>query len=298
VALRTWLLLLFAQTIWAGSYTAMKLAVAELPVGAVVFLRYGLATLGYLAILPKAGLPRLKGWDWALAAVIGAVVFALAPTMQVESLRHTQAADVSILVALEPVLTALLAALILREKLQRSTVVALALGVAGLLVLSGGGWSEQDSPGRLRLWGNLLFAASLVAESAVTVAGGRLARRYPALSTMALMKSAGFVTAALVYWPTVAEVDFAAVSTTAWASLLYLALVSSLTGYTVWYYVIRTVPVQQAALTLFVQPVIGAFFGWAILSEQIGWRTFGGAALVCGGFALLELSERRKRRRD
>ena len=45
VHLRHWLLLVLTQSIWTGSYLAMKLAGEEMPVGLIVCLRYGLATL-------------------------------------------------------------------------------------------------------------------------------------------------------------------------------------------------------------------------------------------------------------
>ena len=103
------MLLLAAQVGWADSSVAMKFAGDAMPVGSVVVFRYGIATFGYLLLLPLIGLPRLEKRDWFLVAVLGAVNFALAPTLQVESLRYTQAADVSILIGLEPLITVLLA---------------------------------------------------------------------------------------------------------------------------------------------------------------------------------------------
>ncbi len=133
---RIWTLLLAAQVGWAGSYVAMKFAGDAMPVGSVVVFRYGIATFGYLLLLPLIGLPRLEKRDWYLVAVLGVVNFALAPTLQVESLRYTQAADVSILIGLEPIITVLLAGLFLREHLDPRTIAAMGLGLVGVWVLS------------------------------------------------------------------------------------------------------------------------------------------------------------------
>ncbi|MDA1236882.1 MAG: DMT family transporter, partial [Acidobacteria bacterium] len=129
---RIWTLLLLAQAMWAGSYVAMKVAGDAMPVGAVVVFRYGIASLAYLFLIPIVGLPRMAKRDWALVAALGVVNFALTPTLQVQSLRLTRAADVSLLIGLEPILTVILAGLILRELLNPRIIGAMVLGLAGV----------------------------------------------------------------------------------------------------------------------------------------------------------------------
>ena len=91
-----WVWLFLVQFCWTGSYVAMKWAGEEMPVGVVVFLRYGLASAGFLAGNIFWGLPRVEKRDLALVALVGALNFAAAPAMQIASLRYTQAIDVSI----------------------------------------------------------------------------------------------------------------------------------------------------------------------------------------------------------
>lgn len=281
---------------WAGSYVAMKFAGAEMPAGVVVTLRYGFATLVYLLLIPLVGPPRIRGRDWWIVGGVGVVNFALSPVMQVTALQHTQAVDVAILVVLEPAVTVALAALLLRERLGRRTLGALALGLLGMLILSGTGAGAAGAEGGSRLFGNALFTASLLSEVAVTIAGGRLAPKYPALSTIAAMKACGFLVAAAVYLPALGETDFSAVSPRAWASLAYLALFASLFAYAAWYRVLRTAPVNQVALSLFVQPLIGSAIGYFLAGERIGWNTMVGALLICGGLAWQQASLSRRRR--
>ena len=82
----------------------MKWAGDEMPVGVVVFLRYGFASAGFLVGNLFSGLPRVGKRDLGLVALVGALNFAAAPALQIASLRYTQAIDVSILIALEPML--------------------------------------------------------------------------------------------------------------------------------------------------------------------------------------------------
>lgn len=286
------MLLVVAQAFWAGSYVAMKFAGDAMPVGSVVVYRYGIATLGYLFLLPFVGLPRFERRDWLLVIVLGAVNFALSPTLQVMSLQYTRATDVSILIGLEPVITVVLAGLFLREHLDKRLIGAMLLGLVGVWVLSDVN-ATADVAVRNRLWGNLLFLGSILCEAAVTVSGGRLARMYSPLGTVAAMKAIGFLTACVVYGPDVLATDPSSYDRMTWAALIYLGLLSSLVSYGVWYFVLGKIRVSQAAPSLFVQPVIGAALGWLILDEHLGVRTWAGGALILGSLAWGQLISRR-----
>jgi drug/metabolite transporter (DMT)-like permease len=282
---RHWILLVLTQSLWAASYVGMKVAGQEMPVGLVVFLRYGLASLLLLSAAPWNGLPRLEWRDWLLVVFLGALNFTLAPALQITSLKYTQAIDVSILIALEPTLTVLLAALALRERPSRSTIWALLVGSLGMLILSGVGFSSEVATAPNRLLGNLLFTASLLCEAAVTVAGGRLAGRYPPSHSVLAMKAAGFVTAAVFFAPVILGVDVTQISAKGWASVVFLAVLPSVVCYTIWYRVIKVVPVSHVALSLFVQPIVGAAIGYTLLGETIGYETVLGALLVSASLA-------------
>ncbi len=279
---RLWFWLLLSQALWAGSYVAMRFAGDEMPVGVVVVLRYGLATAGYLLLAPFVGWPRFERRDWMLAVGLGAVNFALSPTLQVTSLRYTRPTDVAILIALEPLLTVLLARLVLRERLAGRTIGALCVSFVGMLILSGVGFSGQplDSD---RLFGNTIFLVSMLFEVSVTIAGGRLAKRYSPLPTMAAMKAAGFLTACIVYYPLLTSLDVTQIGPKAWSSILYLAFLASLFSYSMWYYAMREAPVSKIALTLYAQPLFGALFGWALVGDRIGGGTIVGGALILVG---------------
>ncbi len=267
----------------------MKLSVQEMPVGTVVFLRYGIVSLLFLAAMPWLGIPRFQRRDLLLIVVLGALDFALAPTLQVTSLLYTQAVDASILIALEPMMTVLVAAVALRERPSRPTIFALIAGTIGMLVLSGSGFGAATPGASHRLLGNLLFSASLLCESAVTVAGRTLAPRYAASHLVFGMKMAGFLVASLVYAPTITSTNFAGITMRGWGSVLFLAVLASMFGYVIWYRVIRLVPVSYVALSLFLQPLLGTILGYTLLGEEIGLQTLVGAILVCVSLAWWQL---------
>jgi len=263
----------------------MKVAGEEMPVGLIVVLRYGLATLVLLSATPWNGLPRFERRDWLLVVALGALNFTLAPTLQISGLQYTQSIDVSILIALEPTMTVLLAAMALQERPSGATIWTLLLGTLGMLVLSGVGFAGEVAGASNRLLGNSLFTVSLLCEAAVTVGGGRLAVRYAPSQAVLAMKAAGFIAAVVVFAPIVLSADYVAYSWKAWSSVIYLAVLPSAFCYTVWYRVIKVVPVGHVALSLFVQPIVGTIIGYTLLDETVGVETVAGALLVCASLA-------------
>ena len=285
---RIGLWLIAAQSVWAGSYVAMKFAGAEMPVGAVVILRYGLAALLFIPIFWRRGIPRYARRDWLWIAALGGVNFTVSPSLQVASLRYTQALDISILVAIEPLITVLFAGLLLGEKITARTVAAGALSLAGVLILSGvgepGAFTAQH-----RLAGNALYFLALLCEVSVTIAGARLSKVYDPIVTMGLLKTAGFLVGCMVYFGVWNDVEWSAVSQRAWISVAYLSAAASLFGYSVWYWLLRTAPVQKMALSLFLQPIAGTAAGVLLAGEIVGPNTLLGAALIFAGLAWQEV---------
>ena len=277
---------------WAGSYVAMKFAGAELPIGAVVTLRYGVAAALFLPLIVRRGRPRYAGRDWALIAILGSLNFCVAPTLQVTAVRYTQALDVSILVALEPLLTLIFAAIFLGEKLSSRTWAAGAMSLSGALVLSGVGVSGA-APTPERLLGNGLFVTSTLLEISVTIFGARLVKLYDPVVTMGLLKTAGFLASGAAYAGVWGDIDVAAISAKAWLSIAFLGAGASLFAYSVWYWLLQRAPVQKLALSLFLQPFVGTLAGVVIAGETVGPNTLLGAALILGGLAWSEARRQR-----
>lgn len=96
----------------------------------------------------------LAEWPWLSGAIATGGV--LGPTLLMYGLTRTSAADASLLLNLEAVLTALLAWVVFRENADRRIVLGMALIVAGGVVLA---W-PQGSAGRTSLPGALAVAGA------------------------------------------------------------------------------------------------------------------------------------------
>jgi drug/metabolite transporter (DMT)-like permease len=75
----------------------------------------------------------------------------------------------------------------------------------------------------------------------------------------------------------------AAMPARAWLVLAYLALICTLAGYSLWFAVIKETQINEAALTLFVQPVVGAAVAMAWLHETLRWGQLWGSLVIVAG---------------
>lgn len=279
------LLLILFQLIWSGTYTAMILAMQEMPPGLILILRYGIAVL-VLALMGHLHFKnRFTRKEWTLIFLVGFLNFSLSPYCQLKALTLTHATDAAVLVAFEPLIVAFLAVLLLREKLRRSTIVTFMIATAGVLMMSGasGFNSKLDW---MRLIGNGFFMVSLVFEGIYSILAKQLVRKYHPMSIMAWLMFAGFLGNFAGNFHLLTPHHLEKITSQGIWALLYLALLASAVCYTGWTYLLKKIPVNQIALSGFLQPVTGSLIAAFMLGETFAWQTYVGSMVVVSSLSV------------
>jgi drug/metabolite transporter (DMT)-like permease len=274
--------LLLMNVLWAGSYSAFKALSARLSAGEIVTWRFTMAAV-VLALFWR-WLPgrRPRGTDLLRASAMGVLVFVLGPRLQVLGVQWGQAGDSSVVVALEPLITAVGAALVLREHVPLRRWVGFAVGMVGVVILNGG-WQLQVHGAYLLA--NLVFVSSFVCEASYSVLGKPLLQRCSPIKVIAAALFLGSAVNLVLDGP--AALAKAPVLTASdWGCLGFLSLVCTLVGYTLWYVVIREAEVNLAALTILVQPVFGVAAASWLLGEALHWGQLWGTLVVIAGLGL------------
>lgn len=197
---------------------------------------------------------------------------------------------ISVLFGLNPVITGLMAALWLGERLMTPfRIVGLVLGLVGLSVV----FLHGLTTGSGAVFGivGVLLSVHIHAASAVWVK--RIAAGIPALETTtgALLVA---VPLFLLNWGMLdgtlpAELD----SRTAW-SIVYLAVFGSALGFVLYFYVLRHVEASRVALITLVTPVIALFLGQEANGETVGARELVGTIVILAGLACYQWGDRFK----
>jgi drug/metabolite transporter (DMT)-like permease len=273
------ILLIVMNVLWAGSYSSFKILASQLDPGGVATLRFGIAAAMLLVCWPWLPGPAPRGRDLALTALMGVIVFVLAPRLQVAGVQRGQAGDAAVLMTLEPLITSVGAALFLREHIGPRRWLGFLLGLAGVVLMAEVWKPGFHLPG---LTANGLFVASFVCEAACSIMGQPLIRRAGLVKVLALALAAG----AAVNCGLDGRQTFAAarhLSLGAWGLVAYLAIICTLIGYGVWLVVIRETEVNVTVLTVFIQPVVGVVIATVALKESLHWgQLWGSLAIVVG----------------
>lgn len=272
-------LLIVLQAFWSSSYVAMKLAMTEMPMGLVMILRYGIA--GIILLIASGWKDwRISTRDALLILFIGILNFTLSPFFQLLSLGLTFATDTAVLVAFEPMATALLAVLILKEKFSKRTLGVFIIATAGVLIMSNVRMRHGEVAMTARLLGNFIFLISVGCESLYSIVSRYTTQRIAPLRVIALMTLSGAVTNCLIYPSTLTAENFANIGMTGWCSILFLAILCSVIGYGAWTTLTRITPVNRLTLSLFLQPLFGGVVAYFMLDEVPTARTMIGAGIV------------------
>ncbi|WP_332877255.1 DMT family transporter [Massilia sp. S19_KUP03_FR1] len=251
-----------AMCIVGSSVVAGKFISMELPVFVASFVRFLLAAM---VLLP---LHYRKAGTWArparadmvlltLQAVFGVFLFSVCLLL---GLARSSALHAGLVMGTLPAVSALMAVLLLRERLDARYIVGIALAVASSLVLALG--SQAGGPGGLP--GMLLILGAVVCEALFSSLGklaGHSVDPVTMATSMAVLGTVLFLPCAL--WEA-RTLDFGAVSMRAWLFLLYYALVVTVLGFILFY----------AGLARISSVAAGMHMAWVPLSATVVAVTF------------------------
>ena len=196
-----------------------------------------------------------------------------------KALNNLSIGDAEFVTYLAPVFVALLAPLLIKEKLEGATVLALALAVTGMALISltgQGGGSGLNGAG-------LLYALTAAMTYAFLLIILKKLRADTPTLTITFYQTA--VNAALLL-PFCAFRGFP-VSPGGWASLLVLGTVHTALAGLVYIYAVKRVKAQHVGIIAYLEPLSAMAFGLVLLGEQPGWQDLAGGILIIAAGTLV-----------
>jgi O-acetylserine/cysteine efflux transporter len=274
------LMILAICVAWGGNFLASAIALRHFPAFEFTALRLVVVLLCLLPFLrPVARGQRVR--LVAVALLTGSLHFGL----NFVSLRA--AGDISsVAIALQSYIpmSALLAVVLLGERIGWRTATGIAIAFGGVLVL-GFDPLVLDAPGALLL---TLVAAFTLALGTVLMRGLREVNTFQLQAwTAAIGIPFLVVVSALLERDQIALLARAPWS--AWGGVLYSGLVASLVGHGLLYWLVQRHPVSQVTPYLLIAPVFAVALGVLVWGDRPGPRLVIGGAMVLGGVLIVAL---------
>lgn len=266
----------------AAAFGAMgvvgKLAYGEgATVGTLLATRFTLAAgLFWLVLLVTgriAGLRALARRDVGLALALGTVVYGLQAGCAFAALDRLDASLFSLLLYTYPVLVTASAVAIGRDTARRSTVTALTLATAGLVLLL------ASAVGRLDLVGAVLALCAAGIYSGYILGSEGVAARVGALPLSALLCTGAAATLTLA-GIVGGDLDPGRVSAEGFVWLGCIALVSTVAAIGLFFAGLRRVGPSSAAILSTLEPVVSVGLAVAVFGDSLGPMQLLGGGLV------------------
>jgi drug/metabolite transporter (DMT)-like permease len=272
-------------TVWGSTYLAQRLALGSFPplfMAGIRFLAAGIPLYVVLRIRGAAA-PTWAELRAAALAAIPLMVFGMGGAAV--ALQRVPSGLAALVFGSVPLWTSLFDWLC-GGKIRRVEVGGLALGLAGVLVVSTRGALRADPVG-----------AAMIVAAAASYAFGCVATRrmkLPAgvLGTAAQMTAGG----ALLMIGSLARGERpGAPSAAAVAALAYLVVLGSMLAYSAFGYLLRNARPALATSYAYVNPIIALGLGVALAGEKVTRADLVGLALVLAAVALVALGSRAAR---
>jgi drug/metabolite transporter (DMT)-like permease len=277
--------IILVMLLWAACFPLITAGLDLAPHLTFAAMRALLAglTLTVLALALRRPLP-IGLSHWAMVAVVGLGATSLGFFGMFHAAEFVSPGIATVIANTQPLLAAILAGIVLNERLTIRGTAGLALGFVGILSIAA---PQFVAPGQ----DNYIFGVAyiILAALGITVSNvviKRIAGKVDALMAMGLQMLIGSVPLVLVAWateePAAIRWSFTFVGVLFALSLLGTALV-----YWLWFSVLEKAPLNRANAFSFLIPIFGLSMGALFYGETLGWSQLAGIVLAIVGVSLV-----------
>lgn len=271
---------------WGGTFVSARLLLADKALGpsSVACLRFVLASLLLLAMTWRHadGWPRLPRRTWVQLALLGFAGISAYHICFMRGLRTVEAHRASAIIAINPLLISLAAALWLGERLRARQVAGIVLAMVGAMVVIADGspaflFTQRLGSGELWLCGCLL--SWVVYSIGGKVLLGSLSPLV-AVTFSSIAATLGLLPFALAEG---VHRRLLGIAWSSWLHLVFLAVCGSVLAFLWYYQAVQRLGATRASLCIPVVPVCASLLGWAVLGEPISSSFVAGLLLIIVG---------------
>ncbi len=290
--------------IWGITFVCTKSLLLQFSPLEILFYRFLLAFLGLFLIRPKKLVLKNKkeNWLFALAGLSGVVLYQFTENI---AISYTTASNVSIIVAISPMFTAIISQIFQKEKhITPFFIIGFAVAIIGIALVSfNGNASLSINPlGDLLAlcssicWGFYsLFVSRINALGYDNICSTRRVFFFAILFMIPLMIAGGFFGQNIPAMhinldPAVNAARFS--SFLNWFNLAFLGLLASALCFAIWNIACNIVGTVRVSVGIYLIPVVTIVFAFFALGEQITLMGLSGAVLTIAGLFISNIKSK------
>lgn len=281
---------LFAVVVWGASFIATKIALHDVQTMTVVWLRFG---IGFLVLAIAVPLRREffipKAPDLRSFALLGLLGITLHQWLQVGGLETSLASTTAWIITAIPLVTAIVARIVLDDPLHRNHIIGILVGAIGvLLVVSRGDW-HRLADGAFGAPGDVLVGLSTITWSLFSVFSRKALHRHRAAPMTLYVMGSGWLFTTVFWLINDGPADLTRLSLEGWIAIGFLGVLCSGLAYIYWYDALKALPVAQVSSMLYVEPIVTMFVAAALLNEPVTIAALLGGGVIMVGVKIATL---------
>jgi len=269
--------------LWSSAFAVAKLALADCPPLLLLTFRFLLAGAVMLGAAALTGVSlKMSRRDLILFAVLGIANQAAYLGIGYVGLKSISAGLSALVISANPVLTAVLAAAFLNERMTWQKIAGLVLGVGGVAFIV-----QSRIVGGVDHAGGIAF--TLVALVSLVI-GTILFKKFAPSGGLWIGNGVQSLSAGLAILPFAFTLESIGDIVPTWrlaAALAFLVLFVSVFAYLLWFQLLKLSGATAASSYHFLMPPLGMLFGWLLLGEHVSPADFAGIAPVALGIYLV-----------
>ena len=295
---RIWVILGIISLCWGTSPIAVRVGIGE-GIGPSTMAAGG-SLAAAVSVWLMIGLMRRRNLVGPVELRIGLVLALLSVALPQQAryvaLANASAGFVTLVNTLIPLGTAVVAHFMLtNERINAGTTFGLMLGLAGvtaLILIGDSGITDGGDP----IMAGMMALTSVVLISFAGVYAKRHAGRYSVLGVTGVQLAVG----SAIQWVVALALDGAPLghSPTGLLAILYSGTIGMFLPLSLYYFLIRHVPVVFSSVTSYLIPLVAVMAGVVVLNERVQPGILLGGALVLSGVVITDVVRVREARRQ
>lgn len=276
-------LMIIATLFFSGAFIAGKFSVAEFPVYSLTFFRFLIAAVVLFFIL------RIKGVDLtlerkdiprvvllSLLGMVGYHVFFFT------ALKHTSSVNTSLIAAMNPIVTTIMASIFLKEKFPKKAIGGILISFTGVALIVTNGSLEVIKNMNFNVGDIYMFMAILSFSIYFIVLKGIVGRVDPMKLTFYVFFFCVVMLVPMVIYEN--PVEYLPKTTSkGWGSLIYMSIFASVVAYLIQQISVKRIGPAKTSLYVNLVPLFSMIMAYFILGEVITLpKIFAGAMIISG----------------
>lgn len=282
------LLLILNQLVWGTGWSAIKYAQKQMGPVTLNLWSLGISILTLMPFLFAENRQQAAGnlrnptfgfyFHYFMAGVVGLAGMTL---LYAWGAGRSLAANGALISMAVPILTAIVAVLVLNEKMTTARTASLIIAMAGVLIISDFQWNKVSLFGTSFFGNSLLFLGTL-ANATYVVYSKKLLAVSGEIAVLFWGQVLGFAASLpfLVFERSSLQ-PITSYTPQTWLSLFFLGAVYFTATMIIFFRILTRLDAGQIMVSNYLQPVFGVLAAAVLLREHITWN------MICGGFLVI-----------